>query len=108
METSLTVPLGNLGADRVYEIVVTAIPENGTEADGQTASLRFARAPEPVGEVSAPQIAVSPVSYEDGGVQYLDSDATFTWSAEGDVAGYRVIMRDANTTYVDQQTARRR
>ena len=60
-----------------YEVTVTAIPTNGTVADGQSTTLYFMKAAPQVGTVGVPQVSVSPVSYVDGDVQYLNSDATW-------------------------------
>ena len=104
-DESLAVPLTNLGDGVTYEVTVTAIPVNGTVEDGQTTTLRFAKAAPQIGTVEAPAISVEPVSYTDGDVQYINSDAQVRWSASGDVAGYHVTISDGNANYVDQDTS---
>ena len=103
--TSTNIPLNNLADGVTYEVTVTAIPVNGTVEDGQTTTLRFAKAAPQIGTVEAPAISVEPVSYTDGDVQYINSDAQVRWSASGDVAGYHVTISDGNANYVDQDTS---
>ena len=55
--------------------------------------------------MEAPAISIEPVSYTDGDVQYVNSDAQVRWSAGGDVAGYHVTISDGNANYVDQDTS---
>ena len=87
-----------------YEVTVTAIPTNGTVADGQSTTLYFMKAAPQVGTVGVPQVSVSPVSYVDGDVQYLNSDATVGWYADGDVAGYHLAISDGSQNLVDRDT----
>ena len=92
----------------VYELRVTAIPVNGTEADGATATVRFAAEAQPeVGTVTNVQAKVSPVSYEEDGVQYVNGDFELSWSAEGDVSAYRVIVSDGSRDIIDTTTTER-
>ena len=55
----------------------------------------------PVGTVDTPQIGIDPASYEDGGVYYVNADATLFWGATGDVAGYNVRITDGQTDFVN-------
>ena len=104
--TSANIPLSNLADGVTYEVTVIAIPVNGTAEDGQSTTLYFAKAAPRIGTVEAPQISVDPVSYVDGDVQYVNSDATVSWYAGGDVAGYHVTISDGSRNYVDQDTTR--
>ena len=103
--TSANIPLSNLADGVTYEVTVIAIPVNGTAEDGQSTTLYFAKAAPRIGTVEAPQISVDPVSYVDGDVQYVNSDATVSWYAGGDVAGYHVTISDGSQNYVDQDTS---
>ncbi len=103
--TSFALSLADLAEGATYQITVTAIPVNGTVEDGQSATLSFAREPAPqVGTVDAPQIGIDPVSYESGGVYYINSDTNITWYANGDVAGYYVLITDGETNFINQET----
>ena len=103
--TSANIPLSKLADGVTYEVTVIAIPVNGTAEDGQSTTLYFAKAAPQIGTVEAPQISVDPVSYVDGDVQYVNSDATVSWYAGGDVAGYHVTISDGSQNYVDQDTS---
>ena len=85
-----------------YEVTVVAIPTNGTVEDGQSATLRFAKAAPVIGTVEAPVISIEPGSAQDG-VYYVDSDFTISWSANGDVAGYFLRITDGNTNFANGQ-----
>ena len=94
--TSTNIPLSNLADGVTYEVTVTAIPVNGTVEDGQTTTLRFAKAAPQIGTVEAPVISIDPSAEQDG-VYYVDTDFTISWSANGDVAGYFLRITDGNT-----------
>ena len=85
-----------------YEVTVTAIPVNGTVDDGQSATLRFAKAAPQVGVVDAPVISIDPSAEQDG-VYYVDSDFSISWSAGGDVAAYFLRITDGNTDFANGQ-----
>ena len=104
-DTSYALSLDDLAEGATYQITVTAIPTNGTAEDGESATLSFARQPAPqVGTVDTPQIGIDPASYEDGGVYYVNADATISWYATGDVAGYHVRITDGQTDFINQDT----
>ena len=100
--TSTNIPLSKLAEGVTYEVTVAAIPTNGTAEDGQSATLRFAKAAPVIGTVEAPVIRIEPGSMQDG-VYYVDSDFTISWSANGDVAGYFLRITDGNTNFANGQ-----
>ncbi len=100
--TSTNIPLSNLAEGVQYEVTVVAIPTNGTVEDGQSSTLRFAKAAPVIGTVEAPVINIEPGSAQDG-VYYVDSDFTISWSANGDVAGYFLRITDGNTNFANGQ-----
>ena len=84
-----------------YEVTVTAIPTNGTVADGQSTTLYFMKAAPQVGTVGVPAISIEPSTEQDG-VYYVDSDFTISWGAEGDVAGYYLRVTNGQQAFLDQ------
>ena len=100
--TSTNIPLSNLAEGVQYEVTVVAIPTNGTVEDGKSTTLYFAKAAPAIGTVETPVISIEPGS-EQGGVYYVDSDFTISWSANGDVAGYFLRITDGNTNFANGQ-----
>ena len=100
--SSTSISLSNLADGVTYEVTVTAIPVNGTVDDGQSATLRFAKAAPQVGVVDAPVISIDPSAEQDG-VYYVDSDFSISWSADGDVAAYFLRITDGNTDFANGQ-----
>ena len=110
---STTLGTRDMRQGEVYVLRVTAVPTNGSLEDGKYAQLRFALEPESptaepeVGTVTNVQAKVSPVSYEEDGVQYVNGDFELSWSAEGDVSAYRVIVSDGSRDIIDTTTTER-
>ena len=103
--TEFSLPTSSLTPGEVYTLQVGALPVNGTDVDIVWQSVQFTvplitpeptaePTPEPTAEptVSNPVINIGASAYQQDGVQYLTSDPTFTWSADGDVAYYDVTL----------------
>lgn len=107
-QQSMTVDPATMTAEEIYTIRVVAIPEGGSEPQGLSAQAQFALyagqtpAPEPVGQVV---INVSGYVSADNGVYYADRDGmVVSWKAEGDVAGYDVLIVDSNGATIVNKT----
>ncbi len=109
-----------------YQVVICAVPVNGSEDGGTRATVTLMKKaaepaaepeeqteeavtePEPeaqVGQVSAPVINVSGYADFDGSVYYVGSDDIYvSWSAQGDVAYYNVYLSDGNWNPLNSAT----
>lgn len=93
---SLNLKPDKLEAGEIYTFTVIAIPEDGAEKDGQSASVQVALAAAKVPAVSAPDITVEGYADFDGSVYYAgDGEIRVTWTAEG-AASYNVRLLDEN------------
>ncbi len=80
----------------VYTLTVTAVPVNGTAADGASASVQMALYQKQ--EVGTPTITVTgAASEENGGYWVGDEDITIAWSAEN-AATYDVTVKKSDGT----------
>lgn len=107
-EQSMTVNPATMTAGELYTIRVVAIPEGGTEEHGLSAQAQLALytgqtpAPSQIGQVA---INVSGHVSADNGVYYAGRDGmVVSWKAEGDVAGYDVLIVDSNSETVINRT----
>ncbi len=103
--TEFNLSTADFAAGEVYTLQIGALPVNGTDVDIVWQNVQFViplitpeptaePTPEPTAEptVSNPVINIGASAYQQDGVQYLTSDPTFTWSADGDVAYYDVTL----------------
>lgn len=107
-EQSMTVNPATMTAGEIYTLRVVAIPEGGTEAHGLSAQAKFALysgqtpAPSEIGQVA---INVSGHVSSENGVYYAGKDGmVVSWKAEGDVAGYDVLIVDSSGETVINRT----
>lgn len=98
-KTSTVISPEDMAEDVVYTMTVTAVPQGGTAADGQSASVKLALYQPP--QVSAPVITVSGnVDYSDN-VYYMGTDGlSLDWSAEN-AAAYSLYLTDADGKVID-------
>lgn len=79
-KTSSVLDPASMLAGTVYTLTVTAVPENGTAAEGKSASVRMALFEKK--EVGAPKISVTGAAEENGSYWVDGGDVTIAWSAE--------------------------
>ena len=107
-EQSMTVNPATMTADELYTIRVVAIPEGGTEEHGLSAQTQLAlytgQTPPP-SQIGQVEINVTGHISADGGVYYAGEDGmVVSWKAEGDVAGYDVLIVNSNDETVINRT----
>lgn len=96
----------------VYSVSVTAVPQEGVNAQGTPRTLPFIiRQPEPTAtpsapdepaEISLPQLTISVVLDTTGDVNYVQQGTvSFTWNADG-AAAYHVEILDADDNICTQ------
>ena len=110
---SMSVDPATMTADEIYTLTVIAIPVNGTEAHGKSASVTIqlydGRTPEPteepLAEIGNVAVTVSGHKAAEGSLYYADkSELTVAWHAEGSVKGYDVTVSDSDgNVIIDRQ-----
>ena len=110
---SMAVDPATMTDGEIYTLRVIAIPVNGFEEHGKSAQVQImlydGRTPEPteepVAQIGQIGIVVSGHTANDGDTYYAGNDGmTIAWSAEGDVAGYDVLVVDSNgETIIDRE-----
>ena len=102
--TMTTVPVGSLAINRVYTLKIVAYPEDGNDDHVTSASLSFCRTEVPeepveIGTITDVFTSIETVTRVENDVSYVKpGTVTFRWYAEGDVASYRVEIRDSSST----------
>jgi peptidoglycan hydrolase-like protein with peptidoglycan-binding domain len=95
-KTNMNLKSASLAAGEVYTFTVIAIPQDGEEKDGMSASVLVALAKAETPAVQAPAINVEGYADYDGDVYYADGgELRVTWTSEG-AASYNVRLRDAD------------
>lgn len=108
--TIASIPVTSLDAERTYTITIVAHPADSKNDSDTNASIRFVRvieAPEPepeqIGTIG--KLIVSPqgedISREEN-VYIMPGDVlSFSWSADGSVAGYAYVIADSQGTGIE-------
>ncbi|MBQ8088399.1 MAG: peptidoglycan-binding protein [Clostridia bacterium] len=104
--STLAININTLVIDKVYQLTVTAYPEDGDASHITYASIRFCRTqvpaePEPVvGTIISVNASIDPVTRVEDEVYYVRAEnITLRWyavCAEGDLKEYYVELRDSN------------
>ena len=129
-DTELSMGAYGFTEGMTYQVVICAVPVNGTEENGTRASITLMKkaaepvsepetqsdepTPEPepepepetqVGQVSAPVVTVSGYTDFDGSVYYVGGeDLNISWYAEGDLAYYNVYLYDGEWNVINAAT----
>ena len=126
-DTELSMGAYGFTEGMTYQVVICAVPVNGTEENGTRASITLMKkaaepvsepetqsdepTPEPepepepetqVGQVTAPVVTVSGYTDFDGSIYYVGGeDLYFSWYAEGDVASYSIYLTDSSGNLIN-------
>lgn len=109
-KTSMTVDPASMNKEVPYVVTVIAIPEGGDEEDGKNSSIKIqlynGQTPEPTpAAIGAPVMSVSGHVREEEGIYYARKDAlTISWTCEGEVASYDILIMGSDGNEVLNKT----